>query len=110
MCLFKSKKKLIDEINTLKEALNSARAGRSDAIRDLDKAKTEITALRNIIHGQDELLAKNKKRIKTQQDIINKQKEKLNVANQQSKPIPNFTKEMNDTMEEVDNLIKTIKH
>lgn len=109
MCLFKSKKRLIDEINTLKEALTSARDSRDKALKELDKSKTEITALRNILHGQDELLAKNKKRIKTQQDIINKQKEKLSVANQQSNPIPNFTKEMNDTMEEVDNLIKTIK-
>jgi uncharacterized protein YaaN involved in tellurite resistance len=79
MCLFNSKKKLIAKVNMLEEALDSARAGRSDAIKDLNQAKTEITALRNVIDRQNELLAKNKKRIKTQQEIINKQNEQLGI-------------------------------
>lgn len=75
MCLFKSRQK----INVLEEALRKATESRDKALKELENAKQEATALRNVIDRQDELLTKNKKRIKTQQEIINKQNEQLGI-------------------------------
>lgn len=75
MCLFKSRQK----INALEEAFRKATESRDKALKELENARQEVTALHNVIDRQDELLAKNKKRIKTQQEIINKQNAQLGI-------------------------------
>ena len=75
--MFKSRKKLQEEIHQLKHDLGEEQERNKNLLADLGKAKQEVTALRNVIRRQDELLAKNKKRIKEMQAIINKQNEKL---------------------------------
>jgi septal ring factor EnvC (AmiA/AmiB activator) len=77
MLMFKSRKKLQEEIHQLKHDLGEEQMKKANLLADLGKAKQEVTALRNVIRRQDELLAKNKKRIKDMQAIINKQNEKL---------------------------------
>lgn len=95
MCLFKKKQinELKNKINKLEEELHQERAEKEQALRKADavfetlkaeqklseKYHQETTALRNVIDRQDELLAKNKKRIKTQQEIINKQNAQLGI-------------------------------
>ena len=77
MLIFKSRKKLQEEIHQLKHDLGEAQEKNEKSLADLDKAKQEITAKRNIIRQQDERIEKLTKRIKTQQAIIEKQNAKL---------------------------------
>lgn len=77
MLIFKTRKQLKEEIHQLKHKLGEEQAKHDKLLADLGKAKQEVTALRNVIRRQDELLAKNKKRIKSQQAIIDKQNAQL---------------------------------
>lgn len=79
MLIFKTRKKLKEEIYQLKHDLGDAQEKNEKLLADLDKAKQEITAKRNIIRQQDERIEKLTKRIKTQQAIIEKQNAKLGV-------------------------------
>jgi chromosome segregation ATPase len=77
MLIFKSRKKLQEEIHQLKHELGEEQGKYDKLLTDLDKAKQEITAKRNIIRQQDERIERLKKQIKTQQAIIDKQNAKL---------------------------------
>ena len=77
MLMFKSRKKLQEEIHQLKHELGEEQERNEKLLIDLDKAKQEITAKRNIIRQQDERIERLKKQIKTQQAIIDKQNAKL---------------------------------
>ena len=77
MLFFKSRKKLQEEIHQLKHELGEEQERNEKLLIDLDKAKQEITAKRNIIRQQDERIERLKKQIKTQQAIIDKQNAKL---------------------------------
>jgi len=90
MCVFKKRKRLEEEIKSLKKKLQDA--------------ETENTAKKNIIRQQDERIEKLKKRVKTQQDIIEKQNAKLGVETKKKKksgeavvtPLPNIRKYTKD--------------
>lgn len=90
MCIFKKRKRLEEEIKALKKKLQDT--------------ETENTAKRNIIRQQDERIEKLKKRVKTQQDIIEKQNAKLGVEPKKKKksgeavatPLPNVRKYTKD--------------
>ena len=80
MLIFKSRKKLQEEIHQLKHELGEEQWKYDKLLTDLEKAKQEITAKRNIIRQQDERIERLKKQIKTQQAIIDKQNAKLGFA------------------------------
>lgn len=79
MLIFKSRKKLQEEIHQLKHELGEEQGKYDKLLADIEKSKQEITAKRNIIRQQDERIEKLTKRIKTQQAIIEKQNAKLGV-------------------------------
>ena len=79
MLIFKSRKKLQEEIHQLKHELGEEQGKYDKLPTDIEKTKQEITAKRNIIRQQDERIEKLTKRIKTQQAIIEKQNAKLGV-------------------------------
>lgn len=91
MLIYKTRKRLKEEIRELKEKADNLQArllktrNEKDEVslslysaqRENEKLTQEVTALKNVIRRQDELLAKNKKRIKEMQAIINKQNTQL---------------------------------
>lgn len=91
MLIYKTRKRLKEEIRELKEKADNLQAkllktrNEKDetslslytAQRENERLTQEVTVLKNVIRRQDELLANNKKRIKEMQAIINKQNEQL---------------------------------
>ena len=78
MCLFKFNR-LQKQIELLEYKVATLTGERDKALESADSLKQEVVAKRNIIRQQDERIEKLKKRVETQQAIIEKQNAKLGV-------------------------------
>ena len=84
MCLLKFNR-LHKQFELLEYKVATLTGERDEAMKKVDSLSQEVTAKRNIIHLQDERIEKLKKRVATQQAIIEKQNLKLGIKKQEKK-------------------------